>query len=350
MLRSRCPQDNARASRHDPVSVAVPILDTGVLQEAHAQTFLSSPISAAVRWCRGAFTALQRPRRASLLYWYRWLKKRHLLCYAAVTFFFLLLITLLFISFAAIALTWDRPWTQILVQEYLSFQADSFHVRVPGAVQPREPARLWGLTVAPAQPLASPLPEHADRAAQEDYASRVKARLERQYGASLFLYTFVNGTEPNHVYRRLSLGYCGNHIQSVEMQLALNGAVLDGKGTAELCTTPMQRAKTNAEVLAMVDGRAMATTTGRDRETDELRHSIRSVEQHVPWHRGRVVIVSPGHHPTWVDGAKNFLAGACGDASVQALRTRGTHLRLTTVHQDAVMPYAHQADDQHTFD
>ncbi|KAG5482028.1 hypothetical protein LSCM1_05743 [Leishmania martiniquensis] len=93
------------------------------------------------------------------------------------------------------------------------------------------------------------------------------------------------------------------------------------------------------ELMQRVKAAARTNIGVRDRETDELRHSLRSVEQHVRWHRGRVVMVSPGHHPTWVDGAKNFLAGVCGDARVQALRTSGTHLRVTTVHQDALMPY-----------
>ncbi|CAG9572142.1 hypothetical protein LMJF_16_1040 [Leishmania major strain Friedlin] len=97
--------------------------------------------------------------------------------------------------------------------------------------------------------------------------------------------------------------------------------------------------KTAADLVRAVEAAARHGADNRDRETDELRHSLRSVEQHVRWHRGRVVMVSPGHHPTWVDGAKNFLAGMCGGARVQALRSSGTHLRVTTVHQDAVMPY-----------
>ena len=337
MMRSRGTQDGVRASQHDPIRVAVPNVDTRRLHSPLAHPSLN----AAVRLSQAvAFFCGRRPRRFYLLHWYRWLKKRNLVFSGAVALFLLLFVTMLFISFITITLTWEHPWTQILVREYLSFlEQDDLAVRVPGAMRPREPGRLWAVHVAHAKPLVEPLAPAADAAAQADHTTRLAARLEECYAASLVLYTFANGTERNHVYRRLNLGYCGPYLQSVEIQLALNGAVLDGKGTTETCTTPMRRAKTGVEVLAMVDWRAEASVTGRDHEMDELRHSIRSLEQHVRWHRGRVVIVSPGHHPTWVDGAKNFLAGACGDASVQALRLRGTHLRLTTVHQDALMPY-----------
>ncbi|KPA77929.1 hypothetical protein ABB37_06714 [Leptomonas pyrrhocoris] len=340
-LRPRGAQDNPKAARFEPVSGAIPILATGRFPSPRARRSPCSPSgNAVVHFCRAACGFLRRPRRLHLLRGYRWLEKRRLRCCAAIALFVVLLSTLFFLSFVAIFLTWERPWTQVLVRDYLSFlKGADLRARVPGASRPREPARLWGLTIAAVHPLAEPPPALARTAAQADNAvpSPLTARLEAKYADSLVIYTFANGTERNHVYRRLSLSYCGSHIQNIEAQLLLNGVVLDGKGTTEFCTTPMQQAKTNKEVLTMVDGRVETSITGRDRETDELRHSIRSLEKHVQWHRGRVVIVSPGHHPTWVDGARNFLAGVCGGAAVQALRSRGTHLRLTTVHQDALM-------------
>ena len=39
--------------------------------------------------------------------------------------------------------------------------------------------------------------------------------------------------------------------------------------------------------------------SSRDRESGELLHSFRSVAQHMSWHRGRVILVSPGHLPHW---------------------------------------------------
>ncbi|KPA77928.1 hypothetical protein ABB37_06713 [Leptomonas pyrrhocoris] len=193
-----------------------------------------------------------------------------------------------------------------------------------------------------------------------------------------YLYSFVNGTEANHNYRKKIRVSCGRAILALEETYfrehsplrKAQGAVLTGEGAAQEAMAAAEgrgtgtkgSADAGADVLRTLDhecsyyhsmtnltndvflnrfsGSATAQTVDdRDRETDELRHSIRSLEQHVQWHRGRVVIVSPGHHPTWVDGARNFLAGVCGGASVQALRSRGTHLRLTTVHQDALMPY-----------
>ncbi|KAG5482032.1 hypothetical protein LSCM1_05747 [Leishmania martiniquensis] len=264
---------------------------------------------------------------------------------AAAAMTVLLLMTLMIVALLVIALTWNSPWTQAHVGGWLGERnARRFSAVVPGSAQPREPQRLWGLTVR--------LPEagSTDSVAGDDVhgvrngadptqpRQQLAKRLQDLYGAILFLYTFVNGTEANHAFRRLTIASCGEYIHGVEFQLALNGVVTDGKGTTEVCTTPIHRAKTNADVMEMVASRASSRVTNRDRETDELRYSLRSVEQHVRWHRGRVVMVSPGHHPTWVDGAKNFLAGVCGDARVQALRTSGTHLRVTTVHQDALMP------------
>ncbi|KAL7705308.1 hypothetical protein N2W54_000292 [Lotmaria passim] len=196
-----------------------------------------------------------------------------------------------------------------------------------------------------------------------------------------YIYSFANGSEANHQYRKEVRKDCLTAVLQAENESYMAGYptlwTSTSTTTAESQRSLTQQAEgvqttTAAYVMTAqgtfnpftvlhclpkfmqgvgnplvtlgdfrekVDGAAAKGADNRDRETDELRHSIRSLEQHVRWHRGRVVIVSPGHHPTWVDGAKNFLAGACGDASVQALRLRGTHLRLTTVHQDAVMPY-----------
>lgn len=42
--------------------------------------------------------------------------------------------------------------------------------------------------------------------------------------------------------------------------------------------------------------------TERDRDNDELRYSLRSLEQFLPWHTGKIYLVSPaGHIPTWLD-------------------------------------------------
>ncbi|CBZ40964.1 uncharacterized protein, partial [Leishmania mexicana MHOM/GT/2001/U1103] len=223
------------------------------------------------------------------------------------------------------------------------------------------------------------------------------AELLERFGDADIIYSFVNGSEANHQYRKIVRNACITALLKAEnasyvslhrdlragtsasspryvysnispekpagAAIAQKGELLSGlrgtptshppKTTSTTALTPfshlscipsllrpvLARPKTYAELVQRVKAAARRGVSVRDRETDELRHSLRSVEQHVQWHRGRVVMVSPGHHPTWVDGAKNFLAGVCGGARVQALRSRGTHLRVTTVHQDAVMPY-----------
>ncbi|CBZ25280.1 hypothetical protein, unknown function [Leishmania mexicana MHOM/GT/2001/U1103] len=193
------------------------------------------------------------------------------------------------------------------------------------------------------------------------------AELLERFGDADIIYSFVNGSEANHQYRKAMRMYCMEEILTVERTSYAKGYkfLTPAPSPAEHPTTVSTSApanplnalfrfihcapeflrgmqhpiRTTGDVLQALKHAARRGVDNRDRETDELRHSLRSVEQHVQWHRGRVVMVSPGHHPTWVDGAKNFLAGVCGGARVQALRSRGTHLRVTTVHQDAVMPY-----------
>jgi len=39
----------------------------------------------------------------------------------------------------------------------------------------------------------------------------------------------------------------------------------------------------------------------RDRSVDELRYSLRSVLKNLPWHKGKIFIVTPGQTPDWLD-------------------------------------------------
>ena len=240
-----------------------------------------------------------------------------------------------------------------------TFRGDRTNQREEGEYAIEEPERLPGLQLR--RQVFSP------------------AQLLDRFQNTTYIYTFVNGSELNHEYRKEVRNGCIQSILTAETEsynrvypiflrpttpAPTNATALNWKvngtspGIAVFSTAAPQvnpfkvlqcapnRLRnafepgcTLGDLLMAVRNVVHKAVDNRDRETDELRHSIRSLEQHVRWHRGRVVIVSPGHHPTWVDGAKNFLAGACGDASVQALRLRGTHLRLTTVHQDALMPY-----------
>ncbi|KAG5482555.1 hypothetical protein CUR178_05695 [Leishmania enriettii] len=230
---------------------------------------------------------------------------------------------------------------------------NAFRMTVPSggaAVQPVD-AVVDGVALV-RRPGTAPLPR-----LRTMWRIHTATELYELYDALDIIYSFVNGSEANHHYRKQLRADCGAHILRLEKRHFLSGNAsaalpshLESEGKdlpsllAELTTQcPIYRSllgKRNGELLKHFGGaESTLRVDDRDRETDELRHSLRSVEQHMPWHRGRVVMVSPGHHPTWVDGAKNFLAGMCGDARVQALRTSGTHLRVTTVHQDAVMPY-----------
>ncbi|KAG5504249.1 hypothetical protein JIQ42_06081 [Leishmania sp. Namibia] len=346
-LRLRGSHDAAASAGRDAESVAVPILDVSRLRSSpqYAPTLSQQSPFTRRRSCSYCCLRSVPLRWRHMRRWCRCPEKRSLLWCAVAALSLLLLATLMIVGLLVVTLTWNRSWALGYAGDWLSKRnARRFSAVVSGSVQPREPKRLWGLPVRLPEALSvDSVVDNGDSggtigAGGTQPRQRLAERLQERYGAMLFLYTFVNGTEANHVFRRLTLMTCGQYILSVEIQLALHGAVTDGKGKTQVCTTPMHRAKTNAEVMEIVASRASITVTSRDRETDELRHSLRSVEQHVPWHRGRVVMVSPGHHPTWVDGAKNFLAGMCGGARVQALRTSGTHLRVTTVHQDAVMP------------
>lgn len=38
----------------------------------------------------------------------------------------------------------------------------------------------------------------------------------------------------------------------------------------------------------------------RNNSNDELKYSIRSLEKYLPWHKGRIIIVTPGQTPPWI--------------------------------------------------
>ncbi|SYZ64384.1 Protein_of_uncharacterised_function_(DUF3184) (plasmid) [Leishmania braziliensis MHOM/BR/75/M2904] len=194
------------------------------------------------------------------------------------------------------------------------------------------------------------LPEEAQRlpGLQIQRRTFTPAELLARFGDTDIVYSFVNGSEVNHHYRKVMSTLCSPTLRQLENETYLGDGRLPPAMQSMIVNNtptclPHYLKAAYDKIHSTRDLVAMAASNTRpgisDRETDELRHSLRSLEQHVRWHRGRVVVVSPGHHPTWVDGAKNFLAGLCGDARVQALRSSGTHLRVTTVHQDAVMPY-----------
>lgn len=51
---------------------------------------------------------------------------------------------------------------------------------------------------------------------------------------------------------------------------------------------------------ADISGQPIAHEDKRDRTFDELRYSLRSVLAHMPWHRGKIFIVTPNQWPSWL--------------------------------------------------
>ncbi|EPY35231.1 hypothetical protein AGDE_07522 [Angomonas deanei] len=188
--------------------------------------------------------------------------------------------------------------------------------------------------------------------------SRVYTAEERHelYQNISFVYTFANGSEINHVYRRRFLDTCGGQIRDAEKALYNRTRLREG-GVQEhpmlRCwpdkflfpkgTPPQYKPKgaggnrteesvwySNQEIYDKVSRHAKPEN--RDRESDEFRYSFRSVEAHIKWHRGPLLSVTPGHHPWWVDNARNFLSASCE-------RREGVHQEFITIHQDALIPY-----------
>jgi hypothetical protein len=48
-------------------------------------------------------------------------------------------------------------------------------------------------------------------------------------------------------------------------------------------------------------GGPSALDSPRDRDNDELRYSLRSLEEMMPWHKGKIYFVTPGHYPHWLN-------------------------------------------------
>jgi hypothetical protein len=64
-------------------------------------------------------------------------------------------------------------------------------------------------------------------------------------------------------------------------------------------------------------GGKQALDTARDRDNDELKYSLRSVEEMMPWHKGKVYFVTPGHYPDWLNRS---------------------HPRVMLIHQEDIVP------------
>ncbi|RNF18815.1 putative ATP-dependent chaperone [Trypanosoma conorhini] len=233
----------------------------------------------------------------------------------------------------------------LLLMQLLGFLAYSGYVRRVGQGRPGRAAHSQGdqtIFIGEAKP--------RDAAALGGLTTAVQkytpAELLAAYDDMDFIYTFVNGTERDHAFRRLLCYECIGDIMRAEEAFYSQGKVVRPECVKH---GALPRAKTVRALLEEVSGGPAKEASVRDRERDELRYSIRSVEQHIRWHRGRLLIVSPGHHPYWVDQAKNFMLSAL--AANRGPHMRGRHPRLTTVHQDVLMPYGMRLTlDSHTIE
>ena len=47
--------------------------------------------------------------------------------------------------------------------------------------------------------------------------------------------------------------------------------------------------------------------SSRDRDNDELKYSLRSIKKYLPWHKGKIFLVTPGMKPTWLSNSSNII-------------------------------------------
>ena len=47
--------------------------------------------------------------------------------------------------------------------------------------------------------------------------------------------------------------------------------------------------------------------SSRDRDNDELKYSLRSLKQYMPWHKGKIFIVHPGMKPKWFSETSDII-------------------------------------------
>lgn len=204
-----------------------------------------------------------------------------------------------------------------------------------------------------------------------------REELMGKYSDMDIIYTFVNGSEANHGYRKIFFRACESVIKEAEIlwnQQMMTKVLQDGHNRDSIprhinavlpengntatvgptwsmppvktlssikkCFRQAANAGSARSFLDQFTAFSARTADSRDRDLDELRFSFRSLEQHIRWHRGRIVIVSPGHHPTWINPAKNFLTVQCGGPALNGRHSSdGIHYRVTTVHQDSILPH-----------
>jgi hypothetical protein len=166
------------------------------------------------------------------------------------------------------------------------------------------------------------------------------------------VYTWVNGSDPERlVTKALDLSRLPkSQLKAVKSQIP---PTQGGKGhPLRLTGGGGKKAATVAYISQNFNRliRNMSTNTfasRRDRENDELRFSIRSVEQFLDWHQGRIIIVTPGAIPDWLSRTA-LLTSRTRSRAVDWLddhpetRQEAVAKRIMVVHQDAILPWRHR--------
>ena len=168
-----------------------------------------------------------------------------------------------------------------------------------------------------------------------------KELLER-YRFMDIVYTWVNGSEMVHMFKKYKVF-----------------ATMKRRRSRRTSPPPDKKRPNIESFLRHYSGKVV---NSRDRESGELMFSIRSIQSFMKWHQGRIIIVSPGHSPDWLDPwaamtsrSLNFtrsiwnttypmgsfpqwLSSKLAEASNEdPLRNR-----IMVVHQDSLVPWAHR--------
>lgn len=162
------------------------------------------------------------------------------------------------------------------------------------------------------------------------------------------VYTWVNGSEINHLFRKYyRRNAVRKHMFTAETASppSANSTTPSSSPTAQQMNGTTQASERQvwvpdenghllqsfSQLEGFFTGHRNRVINSRDRESDELRYSTRSLDQYVEWHHGRIIIVSPGHCPLWLDHHHNFFA--------RSQRPVGhVRRRIVCVHQDTIVP------------
>ena len=160
------------------------------------------------------------------------------------------------------------------------------------------------------------------------YQTFTPEELESKFHSIDLVYTWVNGSELNHMFRK----YWRRRDPVYASKPGWDDQRWYPKETVGAVDWQLENV---TEITRFLAERRTAVVTSRDRESDELRFSFRSLQQYAPWHTGRIIVVAPGHTPEWLDHSHNFFARSDNPQNSHGSQARR---RVICVHQDSVLP------------